>query len=355
MKFCEKIRHCVTLIQAETDKLQEDKTKSDSLFIYTIQSQDEIDDYEKKVQSYLKEKIRTYIAFKRNKDTLPLLNTENAFGTLCTSQDMTATYERPICVKSSDETQGSWITGITVLPNGNIAVADDNNYSVKIIDTHLDKVIHRHQLSSWPWDLTVIPGDRLAVTLPFIHSVQYLNTSKELNFANTLTLKDKPYGIAYHSGQLVVACVGDARVVQILSLEGVVQRTFSHGFKFSYYVTIDDHSNILVADGYNSRVVKLDWEGNVRGSYTDDDLKQPRGVTWCGGGTFLVCSKDTDDVHLVSEDCVKIKQLFGKKDGLRSPYALCMNSKQGMIYLSFRRDKNATNNNINVYKINNMF
>ena len=74
----------------------------------------------------------------------------------------------------------------------------------------------------------------------------------------------------------------------------MVQRAFSHGFKFPYNVTIDDHSNILIADGYNSRVVKLDWEGNVRGSYTDDDLKQPRGVTWCGGGKFLVCSKDTD-------------------------------------------------------------
>ena len=44
LKSFEKIRHCVTRIQAETDKLQEYKAKSDRSFIYTIQTQDEIDD-----------------------------------------------------------------------------------------------------------------------------------------------------------------------------------------------------------------------------------------------------------------------------------------------------------------------
>ena len=351
LKYCEKIRHCVTFIQAESDKLQEYKAKSDSLFIYTIQTQDEIDDCEKKVQLYKMEKIPTYIAFEQNNNTLTSLHAENAFGTLCTSQYMTATYERQICVKSSDKTQGSFITGIKVLPNGNIAILDYNNNSVKIIDTHSDKIICVRHLSSGPWGLTVIPGDRLAVTLPSGQSTRLISTSKGLNITNTIKIKGLPYGIFYDSGQLVVSCGGNTRVVQILSLEGVVQRTFSHGLTWPYYLAIDEKSNILISDGSNNRVVKLDWEGNARGSYTDADLKQPRGVTSCGGGKFIVCSRDTDAVHLVSEDCVKIKKLLGEEDGLCKPYDVCFDSKEGALYISSKSHKEAVNNYYQLYNI----
>ncbi|XP_052800973.1 protein wech-like [Mya arenaria] len=68
-----------------------------------------------------------------------------------------------IPMKTSEDTNDCFLTSLAFLPGDRFLLVDCNNTSVKLVDTKSNKVVSQLKLSSSPWDLCLLPGDKAAV------------------------------------------------------------------------------------------------------------------------------------------------------------------------------------------------
>jgi 6-phosphogluconolactonase (cycloisomerase 2 family) len=104
-------------------------------------------------------------------------------------------------------------------------------------------------------------------------------------------------------------------------------------------------SNFFVSDHNNSSLMKFSFDGKLLVTYQDESFKYPRSFTVCEDGSVLVCSSGNNTLHLVSQDCRKIKVVPIETDRLDLLQSVCFNEAPSTLYLS-----NYTGNSILVYK-----
>ena len=96
----------------------------------------------------------------------------------------------------------------------------------------------------------------------------------------------------------------------------------SHG-EFSYtYITSDN--NYIYHSIYNTNsVVCYDFNGVKKWCYSNDLLKNPRGITVDSNSNIYVTGSKSNNVVVISPDGKRAKQLLGISDGVKDPIAIC--------------------------------
>ena len=119
-------------------------------------------------------------------------------------------------------------------------VADFWNQSVKIVSTNLANpgVIVHLKLEGRPFDVTIVPGDKMAVTIPEKHKIVFSSTKSVIDNISQIKAEKlqehrfeddcKCYGIHYDSGYVFVAVQDTAPKVLMMAFEGTEVREFSH-------------------------------------------------------------------------------------------------------------------------------
>lgn len=259
-----------------------------------------------------------------------------------TYENITAVPEGRIHVKLSNDESACDIFGLAVINDDKIAAVDNSNLKVKIIDVNKEKIVYDIKLSSAPWDITLLPKDRLAVTLPGKKVVQILSCSGGLSKVNQLKVDGYCHGIDYCDEHLVVAMNTYPSKIQIMKLNGQVKKTIltddsgSNLFMSCQDVAINKTTkDIYVSDTYSGSycITKLNWEGKVTGVYKHSVRCETRGLVVLESGSIAVCYFDLNSILLVSPDLRSSRGILHMKDGLMHPRSLAISKEQDTLFV----------------------
>lgn len=247
-----------------------------------------------------------------------------------------------INVKTSLDKKDCNITGCALLTSEYLALADNENQSIKILDTIGHKISAELVLTSPPWDVTVLSSDQLAVTLPKERKIQFLDlNSSGMYEGRSIKVDGDCRGISHSKGRLVVTFDSPKCNVEIMDVDGYVIKTISKTpdghtmFKCPQNIAVTPDGNfIYITDRITCNVTKLAYDGRVIAIYDDRDLCSPEGIVATSDGTVIVCNYKNNMLHLVSPSCKKIKIIRPLSDDVLCPTAIGYCEERNKLYVS---------------------
>jgi DNA-binding beta-propeller fold protein YncE len=211
-----------------------------------------------------------------------------------------------------------------------LIITDFNNKAVKMVDISRQSVSDQLQLDDAPWDITTVTSTELAVTLPYKHTILLISiASNKLTIKHTMKVNGRCHGISCYQDKLVVTYRYPAKL-QILLKNGTILTTIDGKilFKEPLHVTCNKRS-IYVSDYGMKSVTRLNWQGDVIGSYSCTGL--PRGISLSNDGTVFMCDVNRNVIEEISEDCSTGKVVL---QDVIYPYAVCWSEERKELYLS---------------------
>lgn len=246
-----------------------------------------------------------------------------------------------IFAKARQDNEDCVISGIAQLSNTELVCADITNDCLKVIDLDKNYYTNRLELTSSPSDVTILPGSRLAVALSDTKQIQLYKTEGDMDPCGVIDVDGDCVGIHCTGSQLIVSYIKPAAKIQILDLNGDVQKTIQHDssgaalFAYPHYVTYNpDNFCIYVGDETKSTVTCINKNGEVQWIYNDPDLNQPLGIATGDGGSLYVCSFGNESVHVVSDNGEKLAVISQDQSGITSPRALCYSRHNRTLFVS---------------------
>jgi hypothetical protein len=346
-------------LKISSDKIKQLNTtkQADKLFIDLKLAEKTIKDMEGKLLTLSLFDIKEH-NFQSNDVILNLFKTEKSLGTLtqktcnteCQSvqiKSRPSSHEGEICVKTSKDTIGCLITGMTLLTPDLLIITDCYNNDVKMVDTSSKSVSDQLQLDGKPWNITRLTSTELAVTLPDIQTIQFISiSSNQLKKKHTVKVGGGCYGISYYQGKLVVSFLKPVKL-QILDMNGTILTTIDgkNDVKRPEYITCNRNS-IYVSDRGMKTVTKLNWQGDVIGSYSG--MSYPSGMSLSDDGTVFVCDLRRHVIEEISGDCSTGKITL---QDLMEPWAVCWCGKTKKLYYSCNALLGRYSNCLHIYNL----
>ncbi|XP_045156728.2 uncharacterized protein LOC123523133 [Mercenaria mercenaria] len=339
----------IQTLKATSDTIKHLNTskKADRLFIELKNAEQLIQDNEnRKSQLTTAEYIKEYM-FEPSPAIAAietLLKNQKSLGTLTAKLQQSSlpptaalkfgkTSPRNINVKTSSDKCCCYITGMTTTYSNQILLADNNNNSIKMVDTN-SQSIQQLRLGSKPFDVTTITRNELAVTMPDIKTIQFLfYSSNILSEKNSMKVDEKCYGISNYEGKLAVTFQDPAQL-KIMDLKGTVlvnvtkKSSGVNIFRYPQCVTTNCHS-IYVSDPGMRKVIWLNWRGELLGSY--ENMGFPRGLAMLTDGSLFVTDQIDNNILNITGDCRE--STIALKD-LNKPWALCWFNASKTLYSS---------------------
>ena len=376
--ICEDVCNSVTALKDNIQQTNMAK-QADKLFVDVKIAQQELSDYDACIRDLKEaEDICTY-HFKPSTDIIDTLNSQTTLGSLASgqlpttnmrikqskpnvpsrTQDVIQTqvplftpkdipYYGDLNVKTGNDKIRCWITGIAQLDDDHLVVADCNNKSVKILHIKKEKIKSVMNLPSKPWDVTVVPNDQLAVTLPYHNMIQILTTkSNTLSKAHSLFVEGQCSGISYCNNKMVVTYT-DPPKCEIVDMKGsplaqISSELGKYTLKDPSYVQTTDQT-ILISDCGARIIIKLSWQGEVVDIF--NHTGQFKGISISTDGKVYVCEQGMESG--ISQTTADLKRWRTLTTQSRRPQAICC-CKNGLLYISNHcyTDKN---NFLSIYK-----
>ncbi|XP_060561840.1 uncharacterized protein LOC132721537 [Ruditapes philippinarum] len=279
--------------------------------------------------------------FQANEKVLTKLKTERSLGTLTHNtlnkecqplqiKSRQSSHERKICVKTSKDKRTCDITGMALLTPDLVIITDCKNKAVKMVDTSSQSVSDQLQLDDQPWDITRVTSTEVAVTLPKKQTIQFISiSSNKLIKKHNVKVDGICDGISCYQGKHVVSFVTPAKL-QILDMNGTILTTIDgkNIFKSPDYITCN-RSSIYVSDWEMKTVTRLNWQGDVIGSY--GGMIYPCGMYLSNDGTVFVCDKERNIIEEISGDCSTGKVVL---ENLNYPNTVCWCGETKKLYYS---------------------
>ncbi|KAH3693026.1 hypothetical protein DPMN_193363 [Dreissena polymorpha] len=244
------------------------------------------------------------------------------------------------------------ITGICVLTDEQVLVADWNNKRYKLLNQQYQVVSHC-DVTGYVEDMCQITSSEVAVAVndndSNTHNVQFITvTQSQLTLGRKLELQRECKGIACHQGELFI-CSGRAlfkytlygkqlcRLYEDMSLDYTVYKCAVSPTGDRLYITSWDQDKLLT----------LARDGTLLATYTDPALVRLYGLHVTPAGQVLVCGGLSHTVLQVGwEGESKLATLATQEDGVRWPESVCYSSTTSSIIVGQYR-----NNNILVFRV----
>ena len=249
-------------------------------------------------------------------------------------------------------------SGIVVISNGNILVAERSNDRIKMFDPEgqlFPSTVGITKLDS-PRGMTVDDYDNIYVADQQNHCIQKFKMNNETGYPELVqedigkgSLND-PYGVAVDSsGKIYVADSGNHQI-KVFTADGILDYTFgsegngSGQFNFPYDIAIDRSGNIFVLDTFNHRVQKFNknWTHIISFPQTDV-LNTPYGIAVDDSGYVYVADTINQRIQIY-DNSGNYKLTLRSGDENFNPKRVAVD-KSGLIYVS-----DTANNRIQVFK-----
>lgn len=231
------------------------------------------------------------------------------------------------------------ISGIDILSDNEIVLADYNNRSVKVIDLCENKIRDELKLTYHPYDLAVPAENMIAVTLT--NTIQIVRRSHLLRQAESISVDGECYGIAGNKNKLFVSFIKPSPKVEILNHQGDVLQKIELGttrrvLKRPRYIAVCPHERfIYVTDFDTESIVQLNLKGEYVKVFRDTAiLNGPYGIHVDLKGHVFVCNYGNDNIYEFSADLSNYKIVLSKTEGIESPQSIYMDSKANRLFVA---------------------
>jgi hypothetical protein len=237
------------------------------------------------------------------------------------------------------------ITGMVMIAPKNIVVSDNSNKIIKLVDVEKNVVVTEVKMSSHPMDVITLPDKKLAVTLfneTFVQILSYFDTKLALD--QCIDVRETYKGVAYSQDKLVVSCNKSKKII-ILNLQGEILNVLGSPAIFygPFRVLIGkDETFIYVSDtdwSQNSKVLKMDWKGNIKTVFEEESYKFPYGQQQLEDETILVCYRDSNTILRLSSSLKKCDIIGLERANIYSPKAVTYCDKEQKLYVSCSSEK----------------
>lgn len=294
-----------TEINKYREQLDHHSLESDHLFASVKQAKKNLRDFQESAETMtVTTKLNTY-EFQPSSDLLALKEGLAPLGTLHVQIQETSNEDSEnIHLECKSKTEfvdkinvkydmegDCWITGMAMISEDEILLADNANSSLKILDIKECKVTSMCKTSEKPLDVAVIKSGTAAATLPGKGEILLMNTRNGLTQDNALKVRKNCRGIDHQNGLLAVTFISPP-AVQILNLEGEILHSIYDSQMFRHPCSVvftNDNNGLFVSDFMNNTVYKLKIMKHriVRTKY--EDLNRPSGLAVTKSNKVMIC------------------------------------------------------------------
>ncbi|XP_071157708.1 uncharacterized protein [Mytilus edulis] len=213
--------------------------------------------------------------------------------------------QKLMSLKTDTDREECFITGITLLLDDSMIVADNGNMKIKHFSAGY-KFVSQKAFSSEPWDVCRTEKDDFIVSFPSDNLIQYFTFRKGLVIPkqDKILTEGRCYGLSYHcnkiatcnrraSGVFVVVYSGLNEIIAELCISASVLSEcwyLSFCSDGQHLVYTDETSNVVSC--VNLRIGTEKWRTNIR---------SPRGIARCRTFLYVVNCKSAK-VLCLSED-----------------------------------------------------
>ncbi|XP_052778865.1 uncharacterized protein LOC128216347 [Mya arenaria] len=249
-----------------------------------------------------------------------------------------------ISMKTSGDSSDCFLTSVALLSVDKLLLVDRYNYSLKLVDTNNNKVVSQVKLSSEPWGMCLLPGDRAAVTLPMEGKIQLVSAQGNITLQDIVKVGGQCHGIDFCDDNLIVSFTSPAKVM-LIDMKGKVKKSVNKNssgkplFQLPLYLTVTRESPTpatYVSDSGTNTITKLSISLEVLQSYQDPTLTSPQGLTAVGDIQLLICGRYSNNILLLDTLTGEITQLLGKGKGkgIERPYSVAYCSLKKMMFVT---------------------
>ena len=238
-------------------------------------------------------------------------------------------------IKASDDEETPWISGCTVMTNGDAVLCDTKNDKIKLLNSS-GVLTGNMELSSRPWDVSVLDPTSVIVTLPHKQRLQVVQVYPQLKPGRVIQLDEEDkdcWGVEISKGELYVTCYNDTHTVdgeiKVLGLDGKVigrqgvNQDGSFMFTAPYHITVSSSGEkIFVSDHKTDTVTCMSVDGRVIYDYIDASLRGPAGLLCDSEDNILVCGWHSNNVQVLTADGKRRCTLLTARDGLKEPWSI---------------------------------
>ena len=335
-------------------QLLEDTTKTQSerqMFITCNRIQKSLHHYGASIEYIESKLVVPRTEFERNEKLSQMEQEINCLGEIKTQNEVQETVKKAsfleavckgtetVCVKDDSDFSSPLISGISFLNNGELIIADYNNWFLKKSDTTLT-VKDSVKCSSCPWDIAVVDDQKVLVSFPDAKVLQYFTVEPKLQPGRSISVSGNTCcsGIAVTSDRIYVSRQWGSGLPGVLILDSngkelnnITASQTNIKFRRPFYVTLNRSGNKLyVSDHDTNQLTCMTTEGKHIFTYSDPDLKCPRGIVVDEDDNILLCGEISNNIHVIKSDGTKHKVLLSSTDGVSSPcgMAYCPSSRK---------------------------
>jgi DNA-binding beta-propeller fold protein YncE len=187
-------------------------------------------------------------------------------------------------------------------------------------------------LSAKPYDVLVIDGNEVAVSLPSDKKIQiYQVRENDCLCISTIQTGAKCWGIGFANKKFAVCCYSQPPCIKMMSQDGrelkvICKDPAGHDLlSFPDYIAMDKSGkNLYVTDKYRRSVIAITSSGEKRWEFQDEDtLKNPKGIAVLGTRVYVAGNK-SHNVLLMTTDGDVIGNIIS--DGISYPHKISLHS-----------------------------
>ncbi|XP_061166535.1 tripartite motif-containing protein 55-like [Saccostrea echinata] len=222
-------------------------------------------------------------------------------------------------------------TGAEFIGNSRIILIDQNHRKIKLFNKEY-KWVGEKVLSAKPYDIAIISGNEVAVSLPPDKKI-YIYQVRENDCLGISTIQTgaKCWGIAFANKKFAVCCYSQPPCIKMMSQDGrelkiICKDQEDHDlFSFPDYIAMDKSAkNLFVTDKYKGSVIAVTTSGEKRWEFRDEGLlKNPKGIAVLGTRVYVAGCK-SHNVLLMTTDGDVIGNMIS--DGISNPHKIALHS-----------------------------
>lgn len=218
------------------------------------------------------------------------------------------------------------INSIAMLGNGKIAIIDNGNNTLKLLNENR-VVCAQHRLLNSPHDMCALSDTRLALTFSdwTKKEIQFVDTSTgKIELQEKVKVKHSCYGIVCHDSKLYIS---SHTAIYVHDLNGAQEKVLyenkANRYAIFRFTVSDDGKRFYITNKSSNWLIVLDDQGNRLSTFSDPELKFPSGVCTVGDGTVFVCGWESQTIlHVDYEGKKRIELLARQGEGVYKPWCL---------------------------------
>lgn len=253
----------------------------------------------------------------------------------------TSSLGKTILIKTENDENDCDISGMTLLSENELVLADKSNQKLKVLDLVRNKLTLEIPIGANMGDLCAIPPRGVAVTMPEAKTIKLISVENgSCVEAGAIDCDGHCFGVAYCKERLIVSFVEPAGL-KMFNLSGDVMMTCTNAndvYVHPQCVTIcRDEMNFYICDPESNVVTMVTMDGSISCVYAFKDSWFPLCVQAISDNVFIACSSTLSTIRVITDD-VENGHLLTKDIKLVSkPKRLCYCPVRKHLYVSSAR------------------